>query len=186
MIDLNTLKVEKCFRCDMCVNRTTIVSGRGPINARIMIIGEAPGALEDRLSIPFVGNSGQLLRNILRKFFIEPKDIYITNVVKCRPPGNRTPTDNEIRNCRPYLLLEIAKVNPKIILVLGSTAYKAISSNPYASVTNDRGRIRTMGNRVILPTYHPSYVLRNKTNVKTVIQFIRDIVLFYKLVRLLP
>jgi DNA polymerase len=185
MIDLNTLKVTNCFKCDMCINRTNIVSGRGPINARIMIIGEAPGAMEDRHAIPFIGNAGQLLRAILRKFFIEPKDIYITNVVKCRPPANRTPSDTEVYNCKPHLLIEIAKVDPKIILVLGSTAYRSLLSS-YASISNERGKIKILGKRVVLATYHPSYVLRNKTNLKIISEFVKDIVTFYRLVKLLP
>ncbi len=186
MIDVTTLKVSECVKCDISINRTNIVSGRGPINSNIMIIGEAPGALEDRLGIPFVGNSGQMFRKILRKFFIEPKDIYITNVVKCRPFNNRVPENIEIRNCLPHLLVEIARVNPKIILLLGSTALRTFYPNNLGSITRERGKINIVNNRIVLATYHPSYVLRNRGNISIIYEFIKDVFLFYRLVRLLP
>jgi uracil-DNA glycosylase family 4 len=186
MIDVNTLTVSGCIKCDISISRTNIVSGRGPTNSDIMIIGESPGALEDRIGIPFVGNSGQILRKILRKFFIEPKNIYITNVVKCRPPNNRMPETIEIRNCLPYLVVEIAKVNPKIILLLGSTALRTFYPTNVGSISKERGKIKIVNNKIVLATYHPSYVLRNKTNLSVVYDFLKDIYLFYRLVKLLP
>ncbi len=184
MID-NNLKVHSCIKCDLYRYRRTIVSGRGPIDSKVMLIGEAPGALEDKFGIPFVGNAGQLLRRILRYLFIEPKELYITNIIKCRPPNNRRPTSVEVNNCKEHLFAEITKCKPKIIVLLGNTAFKTFYSNTTRTITQERGKLRIVGKSVILVTFHPSYIIRNKTDDSIVNAFIKDMLLLQKLVKLL-
>lgn len=180
-IDYNTLLIDNCSKCDLSLRRLNICNGRGNQKSKIMIIGEAPGALEDKHGIPFVGTSGQLLRKMLRLLNIEPKELYITNAIKCRPPNNRTPNQIELDNCKENLLVEIIKVNPKVIVLLGSTAYRAFYPNANTSISNERGVLRVANGRIILPMYHPSYLLRNPTHPELWLNFWKDLVLLYKI-----
>ncbi len=184
MID-NNLKVHDCIKCDMYKYRRTIVSGRGPTNAKVVLIGEAPGAAEDKYSIPFIGNSGQILRKILRFLHIEPKELYITNTVKCRPPNNRAPTSIELDNCMPYLIRELTVIKPKIIVLLGSTAFRTFYPNSMRTLSMERDKLKVVKGTIILTTYHPSYIIRNKTNVLIVGQFIKDLLTLQTLMRYL-
>jgi uracil-DNA glycosylase len=150
-----------CQRCELGKTRTNAVVGRGSETASIMIIGEGPGQNEDEQGLPFVGRSGQLLEKILAsvKLTIE-KDIYICNVVRCRPPENRVPTPTEIAACKPYLLEQIRLVNPQIILLTGATAVKAITGKKEA-ISKIRGTWIEWEGRSCMPIFHPAYLLRN-------------------------
>ena len=181
--DVNTLKINHCIKCDISLTRRSIVNGRGNIESKVMIIGEAPGAFEDKTGIPFIGPAGQLLRKLLRYLMIEPKELYITNSTKCRPNSNRPPSDVELENCLPYLAIEIAKVNPKVILLLGNVALSSTYPIPFSTISRERGKLRIINGRIILATYHPSYILRNKDDVELLKEFWRDLVLFQTLVK---
>jgi uracil-DNA glycosylase len=150
-----------CHRCELGKTRTKAVVGRGNEHASIMIIGEGPGQNEDEQGLPFVGRSGQLLEKILAavKLTIED-DIYICNVVRCRPPENRVPTPAEVAACKPYLLEQIRLVDPKIILLTGATAVKAITGKKEA-ISKIRGTWIEWEGRLCMPIFHPAYLLRN-------------------------
>jgi uracil-DNA glycosylase len=150
-----------CHRCELGKTRTKAVVGRGNEHASIMIIGEGPGQNEDEQGLPFVGRSGQLLEKILAavKLTIE-SDVYICNVVRCRPPENRVPTPAEVAACKPYLLEQIRLVDPKIILLTGATAVKAITGKKEA-ISKIRGTWIEWEGRLCMPIFHPAYLLRN-------------------------
>ena len=184
-INYETCKVSNCSLCDISLNRTKIVSGNGNLQSNIMLIGEAPGKSEDQYGFPFIGESGIMLRKLMRSYGMEPKDFYITNTVKCRPPSNRRPSHTEISNCISYLVYEIFKVNPILIVLLGNTAFKTIFPNSLYTINKVRGKLLISGGRIYLPTYHPSYVLRNKDNNEIKEEFNFDIKLLYYLTRLI-
>ena len=150
-----------CHRCDLGATRTHAVVGRGNPNAPIMIIGEAPGQNEDETGLPFVGKAGQLLEKILASVKLDTQqDVYICNIVKCRPPSNRVPAPNEIAACKPYLLEQIRLVDPKIILLTGATAVKGLTGNK-TGITKIRGTWIEWEGRLCMPILHPAYLLRN-------------------------
>jgi len=151
----------KCQRCSLCDKATQVVFGSGNPNAGLMLVGEGPGADEDREGIPFVGKAGQLLNKILDAAEIERDDIYISNIVKCRPPGNRQPTTNEMKSCLWILAQEIKLVNPKVIVPLGSTALRGLL-DPKGSITRMRGRWFEAKGYYFLPTFHPAALLRDE------------------------
>lgn len=136
-----------------------IVFGSGNANARIMLVGEAPGRSEEKLGIPFVGRAGKLLDEALQRAEIRREELYVTNVVKHRPPNNRKPKAGEVREFLPFLKLEIEVVKPEVVCLLGSTALEALLGKRYA-VSKDRGKIIEAG-RKFLVSYHPAAVLRN-------------------------
>jgi uracil-DNA glycosylase family 4 len=184
-INIETLKVSGCVMCDISLKRKSIVSGNGSIKSKVMIIGEAPGATEDKYGYPFIGDAGMLFRNMLKSYNIVPKELYMTNVIKCRPPSNRAPSEKEISNCISYLIYEIYKVDPILIVLLGNTALKTLFPNiPYA-ITKNRGIPFISNNRIILPMYHPSYVVRNVKNTTIIDEFDSDMRLLYYLIRLI-
>lgn len=151
----------QCQRCSLAANRTHAVIGRGNLQAKIMIIGEAPGKNEDETGLPFVGRSGQLLDKILESVNLSTeKDTYIANICKCRPPENRVPTNEEITACKPYLLEQIRLIDPKIILLTGATSVKSITGDKRA-ITKIRGQWLEWQGRLCMPIFHPSYLLRN-------------------------
>lgn len=160
--DYQKLKDEalKCNQCPLRSGAKQVVMGKGNLNKKIMFIGEGPGADEDRLGEPFVGKAGQLLNRILAAAKINREDVYITNMVKCRPPHNRNPLSSEIKKCTPILLAEIKIINPKVIVPLGSIALKHLLDEN-ASITKMRGKWTQRGKYFLLPTFHPSYLLRN-------------------------
>jgi uracil-DNA glycosylase len=150
-----------CHRCELGQYRTHAVIGRGNPTADIMIIGEGPGQNEDEQGLPFVGRSGQLLEKILESVrFNAEKDVYICNIVKCRPPGNRTPTPDESEACKPYLLEQIRIVNPKIILLTGATAVRGLTGDK-RGITKIRGQWIDWQGYLCMPIFHPAYLLRN-------------------------
>jgi uracil-DNA glycosylase family 4 len=154
-----------CTRCRLHKGRTKLVFGVGNVNADIMFVGEGPGADEDAKGEPFVGRAGQLLNNIISAMGIKREDVYIANVVKCRPPGNRTPERDECDTCSPFLMRQIDVVKPKVIVALGAVAAKnllAISD----SMANLRGRWYDFRDTKLLVTYHPAYLLRDPRQKK--------------------
>jgi DNA polymerase len=153
----------QCHRCDLGANRTHAVIGRGNPKAPIMVVGEGPGQNEDETGLPFVGKSGQLLEKILAavKLTIE-EDVFICNVVKCRPPENRTPATDEAEACKGYLLEQIRIVDPKIILLTGATAMKTLVGIKQG-ITKVRGQWVERDDRLYMPIFHPAYLLRNQS-----------------------
>jgi len=153
-------KYKDCIMCRLCQRRTQVVIGEGNPKSPLMIVGEGPGADEDLQGRPFVGKAGQLLNRILQAAEIPREEIYITNIVKCRPPGNRTPTDDEMNTCIVILREQFKIIRPKIIVTLGSAPTRALI-DPHARITRVRGRwVEKKGVR-FMPTFHPAYLLRN-------------------------
>src|SRR5690606_11584193 len=156
-----------CRRCSLREGCRGVVFGEGNPRARLMLVGEGPGAQEDEQGRPFAGRAGRLLDRILAAIGLAREDVYITNVVKCRPPGNRTPTEAEMRTCLPYLLAQIRLIRPGIIVCLGSTAVRALIS-PEARITQVRGTWRQRWGIDLMPTFHPAAVLRDPTKRRPV------------------
>jgi DNA polymerase len=149
-----------CTRCRLSKGRNKIVFGTGDVDADIMFVGEGPGADEDEQGLPFVGRAGQLLNNMINAMGLKREDVYIANVVKCRPPGNRTPERDECDTCSPFLMRQVEVVKPKIIVALGAVAAKnLLAMND--SMANLRGRIYDFKNTKLAVTYHPAYLLRD-------------------------
>ncbi len=155
-------KVAKCTRCpELVANRSRTVFSDGNPESRLVFIGEAPGAEEDRQGLPFVGRAGQLLTDIITKGMgLRREDVYICNVIKCRPPENRTPTPTEVANCRDFLDEQLAIIRPEFICCLGSVAAQRILGTKQ-SMTRLRGQVIPLGRVKVVCTYHPAYLLRN-------------------------
>jgi len=151
-----------CKNCKLCNNRTNIVFADGDKNADIMLIGEGPGADEDRQGVPFVGKAGQLMNNAFEGLGIAREKLYIANIVKCRPPNNRVPEKSEAEECLNYLRNQVMLVNPKIIVLMGSTALKNILGNEYG-ITATRGNVIEKKDIIYIPTWHPAALLRDDT-----------------------
>jgi uracil-DNA glycosylase family 4 len=148
-----------CRRCKLWQSRTRLVFGVGDYKARLMFIGEAPGAEEDKQGEPFVGEAGQLLNNLLHKLGLNRQEIYITNVIKSRPPKNRVPMADEIAACRPFLIQQIAAIRPQIIVTLGGVATHALLETK-TPISRLRGKWQQWQGIAVMPTFHPSYLLR--------------------------
>lgn len=153
-------ELKNCERCKLHRSRKTIVFGEGDENAKLMLIGEGPGYDEDIQGRPFVGKAGQLLTRILQSIQIKRNEVYITNIVKCRPPGNRTPDSDEIKSCFPFLLKQIQIIQPKIICALGTVSAQTLLQTE-AKITSLRGKSFEFLGIKIIPTYHPAFLLRN-------------------------
>lgn len=182
MIDFEDLKreVEICTKCPLHSTRTKAVFGNGNPNAEIMIIAEGPGYYEDQSGMVFQGKSGELLDKILAASgFSRGEHIYISNIVKCRPPNNRAPSDSEKEACLPYLYQQIEHVNPKIIILLGATALKGLI-DPNARITQVRGQWIKWKDRWVMPTYHPSALLRNPSLKRPVWEDFKRVVAQYR------
>jgi uracil-DNA glycosylase family 4 len=153
--------VPACTACGLHSSRTQTVFGVGDENADWMLIGEAPGAEEDRLGEPFVGQAGRLLDNMLAAIQLKRgENVYIANVLKCRPPGNRNPEPDEVAKCTPFLLQQIALIQPKLIVAMGRFAAQTLLSTD-ASIASLRGRVHRYAGVPLIVTYHPAYLLRN-------------------------
>lgn len=154
-----------CTRCALHAGRHTIVFGQGDPNARLMFVGEGPGADEDAQGLPFVGRAGQLLNNMIVAMGLKREQVYIANVVKCRPPANRTPEPVEANTCLPFLMRQIGIIRPQVIVALGATAatYLLGQRQPLASL---RGRIHAVHGSSLIVTYHPAYLLRDPRQKK--------------------
>lgn len=153
-------EIGNCVRCKLHKGRKTIVFGEGNPNAQLMLIGEAPGADEDIQGRPFVGRAGQLLMQMIKAIDFERGDVYIANVLKCRPPGNRPPEPDEIEQCSPFLMKQIATIKPKIILALGTFSAQLLL-NSRTSISYLRNRVYDMPFGRVIATYHPSFLLRS-------------------------
>lgn len=152
----------QCHACSLAETRKNVVIYRGSVEAPLMFVGEGPGANEDLSGQPFVGQAGRLLNLLLEAYDFSPEDYHICNIVKCRPPENRVPTIAEARTCMPLLAKQIRFAKPKVIVLLGKTAYKYFmnTDDPIGKV---RGTFIDKNGYLILPTYHPAYILRNNT-----------------------
>jgi len=161
---LAALKVEigpDCRRCKLCdLGRRQVVFGVGHPRARLMFVGEAPGEDEDRQGEPFVGRAGQLLTKIIEAINLRRDQVYIANVIKCRPPGNRNPEPDEVAMCEPFLFRQIEAIRPRVIVALGKFAAQCLlrSTEP---ITRLRGREFDYRGATLIPTFHPAYLLRN-------------------------
>ncbi|RJQ25351.1 uracil-DNA glycosylase [Candidatus Parcubacteria bacterium] len=153
-------QVISCTKCDLCKGRTNAVPGKGNPNAEIIFIGEAPGRTEDLKGEPFVGVAGKKLTEMLEKNGIPRESVYITNVVKCRPPNNRVPTESERLACREYLEKEIQLINPKIICIMGNTACTSILGQ--GEITKNRGKIIKKDGKTFFLTFHPAATIYNQ------------------------
>lgn len=153
-------QLQSCKGCPLGATRNNLVFGRGSEEADIVFIGEGPGEQEDLQGSPFVGRAGQLLDKIIDAAGLTEEDYYICNIVKCRPPGNRVPAPEEVKACIPYLRQQIAYVQPKIMVLLGASAAKAII-DPRIAITKARGTWVKMGNFLVMPTFHPAALLRD-------------------------
>ena len=161
---LDALRIDigpDCSRCKLhTLGRTQVVFGVGNPNADLMFVGEAPGADEDIKGEPFVGRAGQLLTKIIEAIDLRREDVYIANVIKCRPPGNRNPEPDEVEQCEPFLFRQVDIIRPKVIVALGKFAAQCLLKTD-APITRIRGREFTYRDSVLIPTYHPAYLLRN-------------------------
>ncbi|MEP6705969.1 MAG: uracil-DNA glycosylase [Pyrinomonadaceae bacterium] len=149
-----------CTRCPLCHSRTNVVNTHGNRKARLMFVGEAPGADEDAQARPFVGRAGQLLTKIIEAMGLKREEVLIGNVNRCRPPGNRQPTSEEAAVCKPFLLREIAVVGPEVIVVMGNTAMKNLLETR-EGITRVRGQFQDYHGIKVMPTFHPAYLLRD-------------------------
>ncbi|WP_456470769.1 uracil-DNA glycosylase [Caminibacter sp.] len=155
-----------CTLCDLAKTRTNVVFGEGNPKAKLMFIGEGPGEMEDKTGRPFVGRAGKLLTKIIENVLeLTRDDIYIANIVKCRPPNNRVPTIEEAETCKPYLLKQIDIINPEILVCLGKTAFMYLL-NTDMPISKVRGQIFEYKGKKVIPTYHPSFLLRNPSAKK--------------------
>lgn len=152
--------VVECQNCPLARNRKQAVPGQGPQNARLMFIGEGPGFEEDQKGRPFVGPAGQLLTKMIQAINLTREEVYITNVVKCRPPENRLPFDTEVEACQSFLEEEIRLVEPRILVPLGSCAAQTLTRSK-KKISELRGRLVDLDGRRLIATYHPAYLLRN-------------------------
>ena len=150
-----------CDRCKLhTLGRKQVVFGVGNPNADLMFVGEAPGADEDIQGEPFVGRAGQLLTKIIEAIGLKREDVYIANVIKCRPPGNRNPEPDEVEQCEPFLFRQVDTIKPKVIVALGKFAAQCLLRTD-TPITRIRGKEFTYRDAILIPTYHPAYLLRN-------------------------
>lgn len=163
--------VKQCRKCRLCENRKNVVFGVGNREADIMFIGEGPGADEDAQGEPFVGKAGKLMNMAFDMLGVKREEVYIANIVKCRPPNNRNPQDDEAENCLDYLRNQVILVKPKIIVLLGSVALKNVLGKEYG-ITASRGKWLERKGILYMPTWHPAALLRDE-NKK--IDFIKDL-----------
>jgi DNA polymerase len=174
--DLDELKeyINGCVRCKLYKNRKNIVFGEGNPKAELVFVGEAPGREEDIEGRPFVGEAGRLLTKIIKAMGLDRKDVYICNVVKCRPPRNRDPEADEIRACFPFLEAQLRIIAPKVICTLGRIAAQTLLGKDF-KITKQRGDWHFYKNIPVMPTFHPAYLLRNPNEKRLVWQDMKKI-----------
>ena len=171
-------QVAACRACGLCQTRTTTVPGEGNPAAELVFVGEGPGADEDAQGRPFVGKAGELLTAMIQAMGFRREDVYIANVVKCRPPGNRTPEPGEVAACLPYLDRQLLAIRPKIIVALGNTPLRALTGDDKLGITAQRGKMLAWRNIPLLPTFHPAYLLRNPPAKKPCWEDLKEVVKF--------
>ncbi|HOW54685.1 MAG TPA: uracil-DNA glycosylase [Syntrophorhabdaceae bacterium] len=157
--------VLSCERCPLASTRKNVVFGEGDPKAAIVFVGEAPGEEEDNQGRPFVGRAGKLLDQLIERIGIKRSDVFICNVLKCRPPGNRDPEPREVASCKEYLLSQLDIIRPRIICTLGRHAYNTLLEVD-VPITRIRGKMTVFRGTPLLPTYHPSYLLRSQNKIK--------------------
>ena len=171
-------EVQACTKCPLYETRSKAVFGAGDADAEVMFVGEAPGADEDRQGLPFVGRAGQLLNQLLEGIGLSREDVFIANVLKSRPPGNRDPQPGEIEACKPYLFEQVRLIEPRVVCTLGNFATKLLSGNP-AGITRVRGtpQLRELGARTVflLPLFHPAAGLRTPVVKETLREDIKPL-----------
>ncbi len=170
-------EISVCRKCPLCGGRTHTVPGEGNPQADLMLIGEGPGRDEDLQGRPFVGAAGELLMKMLAAIGLSRQDVYIANTVKCRPPHNRTPEADEVAACKPYLRAQVALVRPKVILLMGNAALRAVLGDEHRYISHERGLWTERKGFWILPTYHPAALLRDESKKRPVwedLQKVRD------------
>ena len=176
--------IKNCNRCKLCSGRKNIVFGTGDVNSKIMFIGEGPGADEDKEGIPFVGKAGKLMNNAFDAVGIERDKIYITNIVKCRPPNNRDPEQDEVSSCINYLRNQVMIIKPKIIVLLGKIALTNILGQDY-KITVSRGNWIQKKEILYMPTWHPAALLRDETKKIEFINDLKEVIIKYNLLNTL-
>lgn len=157
--------MEDCNKCKLSKGRTQIVYGEGNPKSRIVFVGEAPGEQEDESGHPFVGRSGQLLEKMINAMGFRREDVFICNVVKCRPPENRNPESDEIESCKPYLFRQLDLIKPEVVVALGKFASQTLLETE-TPITELRGKIHPFRNTKLIPTFHPAYLLRSPSSKK--------------------
>lgn len=162
-----------CTRCRLSAGRTQVVFGDGTGRSGLMFIGEGPGFHEDRQGVPFVGAAGQLLDRLLSEIGIPREDVYICNVVKCRPPGNRDPLPDEIDACHPYLMEQVRIIDPRVVVTLGNFATRTILGKP-VSISRVRGTKHLWQGRLVIPTFHPAAVLHGGGDASAPMRALRE------------
>lgn len=187
VVDLNSIREDmgECQRCSLCRTRKTIVFGEGNDKAELMFIGEAPGAAEDKTGRTFVGPAGNLLTNIIenkKAMGLKRKDVYIGNILKCRPPGNRDPLPEEVRQCIGFLEAQIRAIRPKVIVTLGRIATQNLLETT-TPISRLRGTFQEYRGIAVMPTYHPSYLLQNPSKKRDVWEDIKKVMDYLHIAR---
>jgi uracil-DNA glycosylase len=179
-LDQVRLHMGECRSCGLSAQRTHIVFGEGNPEADLVFVGEAPGLDEDRSGRPFVGAAGQLLTRIIESMKLSRQQVYICNVIKCRPPGNRNPEKGEIDACRPFLQNQLTAIHPKVICALGTFAAQTLldSTQPISRL---RGRFHDFSGIKVMPTFHPSYLLRNEERKREVWEDMKKIMVLLRI-----
>jgi DNA polymerase len=162
-----------CTKCRLAGGRTQVVYGTGNADANLMFIGEGPGYYEDKQGEPFVGAAGQLLNRMLEEIGVLRADVYIANVIKCRPPGNRDPMPEEVDACTPWLQEQIALIDPRVIVTLGNFATRFMLDKP-VSISRVRGQRFPLEGRTVIPTFHPAAILRGGGEASTQMAALRS------------
>lgn len=173
-------EILQCNKCPLSKSRKNVIFGEGNLDAKILLIGEAPGRDEDIMGKPFVGKSGQLLDKIIQASgFSRNKHLFISNIVKCRPPENRVPTEDEARICIPFLFKQIELIDPVILVLLGSVALKYMMG-PDLRITRLHGTWLSWNNRLVMPVYHPAALLRNPSLKRETWEDYKKIIMKYR------
>ncbi|UOD34486.1 uracil-DNA glycosylase [Deferribacteraceae bacterium V6Fe1] len=173
-------RVKSCQKCQLAKSRQNIVFGEGNVSADLMFIGEGPGAEEDKQGRPFVGRAGQLLTKMIQAMGLKREDVYIANIVKCRPPDNRNPFKEEAQSCIEYLMEQIKIVRPKVIICLGSVAATYLL-NTEKQISKLRGQFTNFNDIKVMPTFHPAYLLRNPSKKKETWEDLKKVIEFLNL-----
>lgn len=179
LLDTLEVSMQKCKKCELCKERNNVVFGSGNPCAKLVFVGEGPGYDEDMQGLPFVGRAGKLLTKIIEAMGFKRSDVYIANIVKCRPPQNRNPLPTEMLACEEYLTRQLELIKPKVICALGKTAAQALLRTE-EPISRMRGKFYNYRGITLMPTYHPAYLLRNPSDKKLVWHDVKKIILELK------
>lgn len=163
------ISVAQCHLCALAKSRKNVIFGAGNLKAKVMFIGDNPGVSEDETGMLFSGKSGELLANMIEKVLLIPKEeVYVTTILKCKTPENRVPTPEEVACCKPYVMQQIQTIRPQIIVALGSTSFHHLTGEYDTPIDKIRGSVLNFGEAKLIPTFHPSFLLRNPSAKKEV------------------